>query len=90
MQTDPEHRDYKITEGGRRKVEGWTPELQLSEQIMDDDARVEMRADPFKKLEHLTKDKVHSALHLAADSWRLIHFPIPRRYSSKRRTISPI
>jgi coiled-coil domain-containing protein 130 len=58
IKTDPEHCDYVVVGGGRRKVETWegTPEDHAIELKSKEEAQ-KLAEDPFYKLEHATEDK---------------------------------
>lgn len=79
VQTDPEHRDYKVVSGARRKVEEWTPELQLSEKVTDEAELNERRADPIKRLEHRKEDE---------EGVKSMAGPIERLYEFQLRNVN--
>eukprot|EP00105_Crassostrea_gigas_P023930 XP_011443995.1 PREDICTED: coiled-coil domain-containing protein 130 homolog [Crassostrea gigas] len=66
IQTDPQHHDYVITSGARRKEQRWKPEE--NEQIATEDKAVikKMANDPMFKLEHTSDDvKKSSSVQLS-------------------------
>jgi coiled-coil domain-containing protein 130 len=58
INTDPEHCDYVVVSGGRRKIETFEPtdEDQVI-QLKDKEEAKKLEEDPFYKLEHATEDK---------------------------------
>lgn len=57
IRTDPEHRDYKLVEGLRRKAETWDPADAETIELPDSDTRREMDADPMFKMDHTNRIK---------------------------------
>eukprot|EP00039_Didymoeca_costata_P007502 m.100611 g.100611 ORF g.100611 m.100611 type:complete len:317 (+) comp13714_c0_seq9:152-1102(+) len=70
IETDPKNDDYKIIEGARRRVETFTAESAETHELMSDEEKRKLVADPMFRLEHGEADKVkakkqkHSLLRL--------------------------
>jgi coiled-coil domain-containing protein 130 len=65
LRTDPRAGDFEVTEGARRKEEGYTEADAEVERIDAPEERARRAADPFRSLEHRTasEHRAHSAHH---------------------------
>ena len=57
MKTDPEHRDYAMVSGARRKTETYDSKDARVIELPDKAAREKLEQDPMFKLEHKTVDR---------------------------------
>eukprot|EP01066_Platyproteum_vivax_P003678 Platyproteum_vivax@DN1462_c0_g1_i1.p1 len=55
--TDPQKSEYILTEGLERKIETWNAKDAEQIELLEDEDRQRMRADPMYKLEKTTEDK---------------------------------
>jgi len=74
INTDPEHSDFLVVKGARKKNEEWEdgPEAGTIRLIDEDEAR-RLAEDPFYKLEHSTSDQ-QKAREVAPDIQKLVSF----------------
>ena len=57
MKTDPEHRDYAIVSGAKRKVESYDPQDARTIELMGEKEKAKLAQDPMFHLEHKAKDQ---------------------------------
>lgn len=57
IETDPKNDDYKITEGARRKVESFSASKAGTHELMGEEEKRRLAADPMYRLEHGESDK---------------------------------
>ena len=66
MRTDPQHMDYQVVSGARRKIETWEAEPEDGAPVLlDEDQRRRLDEDPFYRLEH-QKDAKESSTKAAS------------------------
>jgi coiled-coil domain-containing protein 130 len=57
IKTDPEHRDYAVVSGAKRKHESYDADDAQVINLPDDKAKKRMASDPLFKLEHASEDR---------------------------------
>ena len=58
IETDPEHRDYKVVSGAKRKMEIWEPDEESGViKVADEEHQKKMATDPLFLLEHKKQDE---------------------------------
>lgn len=56
IKTDPEHSDYEIVSGAKRKEETWDEKDSETMKLKDEEEAKKLAEDPFYRLEHQTED----------------------------------